>query len=303
MRALPRPRNLAVPAAMLVAALAAPPAAAQIQIFDSNGFENPQYNVGNIFNQQGFQFLPSLTAGVIENGTAMTGSQAFQIVGTALQANNPYGDANFFYKNYSVGQYSPVVSGNPIVRITYDGRVSGAGVTPGDIPFGGPYLEGYTAGGVQQAITPVLFQNIGGGVLNPVGGIEVFTNTVIGGSNGVIDSIGPVYSRETWSHVEARLNFATQTFEVLINGNPVTFSNGSTFTGIDVPFRNTFGPTVSVAEFGFQGYFNGSFGPSFNNMYFDNLTVTAVSAVPEPSTLALGGLGLAGLAIRLRKRK
>ena len=59
----------------------------------------------------------------------------------------------------------------------------------------------------------------------------------------------------------------------------------------------------SIAELGFQGYYNSSFSPTFNNMYFDNFSVIAGTAVPEPSTLALCGFVLAGLALRMRRRR
>jgi PEP-CTERM motif len=298
MRAYRRYERLAIPIAVVTITLAAaPPAAADVIVFNSNGFETPTFNTGNISSQQGFQVLPTPLAGVIQTGTVRSGSQAFEIIGAQLQSTSAmgYGDANFFYKSYSVaGAVNPAVSGNPIVRLSFDGRVSGALTLPSDIPFGGPYLEAYTAGGTQEALTPIL--------LNINGGISVFTNTAVGGGDGTIATADGLIPRDTWANLEAQLNFSTQTFRVLLNGTPVTFTEGA-FSGTNVPFRNTFGLAVSIAELGFQGYYNANNNPTFNSMYFDNLTVTAVSAVPEPSSFALAAFGLIGLAVRLRKRK
>jgi hypothetical protein len=291
-----RPLNrFALPVGLLVIAWAAPqPARAQVVIFNSNGFEAPTFSAGAISGQQGFQFLPSSAAGVIQSGTVFGGSQAFQLVGSQIQQNDAYGNANFWYKSYSVGgAVNPVASGNPIVHVNFAGRVSGSLVLPSDIPFGGPYLEGYTATGVQQAITPFL--------INTNGGFTVFSNSVVGGSDQLISTADGLLTRETWGNFEGQLNFATQSFRLLFNGSPVLFSEGA-FSGYDVPFRDTFGPTVSVAELGFQGYWNSSFSPTFNSMYFDNLSYTA-TAVPEPSTLALGGFGVMALTLRTRRRR
>ena len=304
MRAYRRPIRLVIPIVVVTAALAGDPAwlgtpraAADVVVFDSNGFETPTFTAGNMTGQQGFQALPGSGAGTVQTGTTMSGSQALQINGSALLPNAAYGDANFWYKSYSVASaVKPVPSGNPVVKVNFNGRVSGALALPSDIPFGGPYLEGYTTSGNpldQQAITPIL--------LNTNGGISVFSNFTVGGSDGIISSANGLLARETWYTLSAQLNFSSQSFEVLLNGSPVTFTEGA-FSGIDVPFRNTNGPTFSIAELGFQGYYNSSFQPTFNNMYFDNFSVVA-TPVPEPSTLVLGGLGLIGLAARLRKRK
>lgn len=297
-----RPVRLAAPAvAAAVALAAAPQAAADVVVFDSNGFEAPSYSAGTIFNQQGFQVLPTPNAGMIQSGTVMSGSQAFQIVGAQLQSTGQqYGDGNFFYKSYGFGAgVNPVASGNPFVHLSFDGRVSGALINgapnPSDIPEGGPYMEVYTPFGLQQALSPIL--------LNINGGITVFTNAATGGSDTVISTADGLIPRETWVHVEAVFDFNAQKFRVLLNGTPVTFTEGA-FSGADVPFRNTFGTSQSVAELGFQGYYNGQFNPTFNNMYFDNLLINATpSPVPEPSSFALGGLALAGLVVRLRRRK
>ena len=296
LRAHRRPIRLAFLLGLVASAWAEPqPVRGQVTVYNSNGFESPTYSAGAISGQQGFQFLPSSAAGVVQSGTVFAGSQAFQIVGSQLQPNASYGDANFWYKDYTVaGATNPVASGNPTVHMTFAGRVSGALAIPSDIPFGGPYMEGYTAGGIQQAITPFL--------INTNGGLTVFTNSVVGGSNQEISTADGLIPRETWVTLDGQLNFSNQTFRLTLNGSPVTFTLGS-FSGFDVPFRDTFGSTVSIAELGFQGYYNSSFSPTFNNMYFDNLSVIAGTPLPEPSTLALGGLGLAGLAVRILRRR
>jgi hypothetical protein len=287
------------PAPLLLAAalltLAAPaPVAAQAVIFDAGGFEAPTFSAGNITGQQGFQALPTGPAGTVQSGAVAAGTQAFQINGTQLMPNASFGDANFWYRSYTTGSaYNPVADNNPLVRVQYQGLVSGALPLQTDIPFAGPYLEGYTAGGTQQAITPVLF--------NLNGGLTVFTNTTVGGGDGLISTADLLVNREAWHSVEAQLNFSAQTFRVVLNGSPVTFTEGSVNV-IDLPFRNSSGQTVSIAEVGLQGYYNSQFSPTLNSVYLDNFRVTS-TAVPEPSTFALAGLGMAGVVFRRWRRK
>lgn len=83
-------------------------------------------------------------------------------------------------------------------------------------------------------------------------------------------------------------------------------------TGFDVLRVDRYNRTIYDWTQGMTGFngqhvmFNGSYR-EFNNF---NLTLTSISdtrpsteAVPEPTTLALAGLGLLGLAMRARKRK
>ena len=306
LRALRHPTRLGPVLLLSAAALwhGTPPARAQVSIFNSNGFESPSYSAGTITGQNAstvagpltFQALPTPSAGMIQTGTTFAGSQAFQIVGSQLVSTSAlgYGDANFWYVDFSTANaFKPVASGNPIVHMQFQGRVSGALALPSDIPFAGPYLEGFTASNTQQALTPVLF--------NTNGGITVFTNTTAGDSNGLISTADGLASREAWHSVDLQMNFNTQTFRVILDGSPVTFTQGA-FSGTDVPFRNTFGPTVSIAELGMQGYYNATFSPTLNNVYFDNWSVTA-QPVPEPSTLALVGFAAVGAAVRYRRRR
>src|SRR3954469_7023014 len=142
MRAYRYLHRVAVPTAVVAIALAAPRAAADVIVFDSNGFE--PYTMGNINGQQGFQAFPTPSAGTVEGGTVNGGGKAFQIVGSQLVSTSAlgYGDANFWYQSYSVpGAFNPVLSGTPVVRLSFDGRISGALPLASDIPFGGPYLE------------------------------------------------------------------------------------------------------------------------------------------------------------------
>ena len=103
--------------------------------------------------------------------------------------------------------------------------------------------------------------------------------------------------------MQATFNFANQTFGVALNGAVLSFTpagGGSAVTS--VPFRNTFGNTVSLAEYGFQASFNTSSGITVNNAFFDNYAVTA-APVPEPSSLLLVGACALAAGWRLRRRK
>src|SRR2546423_350875 len=111
LRAYCRRTLLAFPLCLTAALVGPPPAAAQLVVFDSNGFESPTFTTGNIAGQQAFQFLPIASAGTIETGTVSAGSRAFQITGALLLPNSLYGDANFWYKSYTVaGAVKPVAS-------------------------------------------------------------------------------------------------------------------------------------------------------------------------------------------------
>src|SRR5687767_2578875 len=70
----------------------------QTTIFNSNGFDSG-YIPSFIFNQGGFtNFLPSLTAGMIQNSTVHSGTQAFQAVASQMQPNPAYAGGNFWWR-------------------------------------------------------------------------------------------------------------------------------------------------------------------------------------------------------------
>ena len=49
--------------------------------------------------------------------------------------------------------------------------------------------------------------------------------------------------------------------------------------------------------------FTGATGGLSNRQYVDNVTITGTPAIPEPSTMLLFGIGIAGLiGVRFRKK-
>jgi hypothetical protein len=148
-------------------------------------------------------------------------------------------------------------------------------------------MEGYTSAGASGQ------QHIGSVLRNLNGGYNVVS---IGGA--ILSTPDNVTAPNTWNSLVVDLNFAAQTYTATLNGNPLSFTasgGGSPITA--VPFRNTLGSTVSLAEYGFQAAFNTQAGVNANNAFFDNFTVIA-TPVPEPSSILF--LGFAGLAAGAR---
>lgn len=277
-------------------------AAAQTSVYDSGGFESP-FVAGNLNGQQGFAYSGGLSAGRVQTAVTFGGTaQAAQIRGTSLSTNIGLSGGNFYYQFYGPDAgYQPVASGTPFVQVGFQGNTSGALGTPSDIPFAGVYLEGYTAGGSQQSLTPVM--------MNLNGGVTVFTTENIGGNNKAVSTADGLLTRENWHGVKVELNFAAQTMRLYLFGSndPVAFTQdgdgGAMDPLFDVPFRNSFGPTVRIAEIGLIGFHAGDPQPPQNNVYIDDFKVTAslnsFAPVPEPGLLLVGAAGV----LWLRRRR
>lgn len=309
---------------MGMALIAAGQASAQTVIYDSGGFEPPPptgFATGSLAgywgpppnppgagSQQGWlttditQALngPAGGAGQIVNVNQFAGTQAFRIDGTRLFNDSTFGGSTLWFRSAAVGTINPVGSGTPFVTVSTRLRVDTTGITVGDMPLVGVYLEGYAAGGTQQALTTVA-RNVNGGVT--VAGPGAQPNSV-----QFYNTADNIWSPNTYHNLQATLNFNTtgtgaQTVSVTLDGNPLTFTpqGGGTATAT-VPFRNSNGQTVGIAEYGFQGVFNPQVTTTTNSAFFDNYLLTR-AAVPEPaSILAVCGLAAAA-GWRLRRRK
>jgi hypothetical protein len=289
----------------------------QTVIYDSTGFEPPTFTTGAL----GTFYVPPASGG--QNGWLTTditqqlngpaggagqivavnpfaGTQSFRIDGTKLFNDTTFGGSTFWFRNAAAGAINPVGSGTPFVSVSTRLRVESTGITVGDMPLVGVYLEGYTAGGQQQSLTTVA-RNVNGGV------------TVVGpgataGSVQFFNTADNIWATGSYHNLQATLNFNTtgtgaQTVSVTLDGNPLTFTpqGGGTAT-TTVPFRNLNGQTASIAEYGFQGVFNPNVTTTTNSAFFDNYLLTR-AAVPEPASILLlcGGAAVAGWQFRRRK--
>jgi hypothetical protein len=90
----------------------------------------------------------------------------------------------------------------------------------------------------------------------------------------------------------------TYTVSLDLDTTGASWTSSAFIDGTQLGTTYTYGtaPTISAAGIG-QTTLNSSAGIQWNN-----LTLTA-NAVPEPSTLALAGFGLAGMSMFLRRRK
>jgi PEP-CTERM motif len=316
----------AVATALAVALIAATQAPAQTVIYDSTGFESPTFATGALASywgpppnppgpggQNGWlttdvtQALsgPAGGAGQIVNVNAFAGTQAFRIDGTKLFNDPQFFASTFWFRSAAVGAISPVASGTPFVTVSTRQRVDTTGITVGDMPFVGVYLDGYTGTGTQLGITNV-FRNVNGGV------------TVLGPNPGqaansfqAYNTADNIWSANTYHNLQVTLNFNTtgtnpQSVAVTLDGTALSFTpaNGGSAVAT-VPFKNSNvagTTTVGIAEYGFQASFNTQVTTTTNNAFFDNFLVTR-AAVPEPASILLlcGGVAAAGWQFRRRK--
>jgi hypothetical protein len=114
-------------------------------------------------------------------------------------------------------------------------------------------------------------------------------------------------------------DFVNQTFRVYVDdlSNPVQFiRNGSngTVSVTDVPFRNTFGTSTSIAEQGIVAYYGHDLSEPFapgNNFFVDDYLIGASGSqqfgvpVPEPGLMMAVGFAAVGAGgwVRRWRRK
>lgn len=128
-------------------------------------------------------------------------------------------------------------------------------------------------------------------------GSAVVTTTIAAGTSSPLIgqsrfvSVAPVQLTANTPYYILANNFQTDRF---VSGTgAVVFDPRITWNGIaDAPANNISAPIVTNS-----GGSPGNLGPNFR---FD---VAATTPVPEPSTLALGGIGLAGLALGYARRR
>lgn len=291
--------------ALGVALAVSPAAFAQFTVFTANGFDTG-YSATNLRGQNNWQAVPTNSAAAtVQATTVNTPANAVQITGNLLSSNPTFSGGNFWYQSYTTSTgYQPVASGTPYVQASFQGRRTTTGTIFNDIPFAGIYLEGFTAGGVQQSLTPVM--------LNRNGGVTVFTDVNTGGANNSVSTNDNLFSVLNWHQLTVDLNFTAQTFRVFNGGTLLSFTQdgeGSPISPItDVPFRNSFGNTTQLAELGLIAFYgtdlSGNPVRPQNNFFVDDFAVTATSSpyspVPEPgSILGLAAVGAAaGAGIR-----
>ena len=286
---------------LICAVIAVSPAAAQAQIslFNSNGFEPPTFAPGVLASYYGggtggqqnylttdFNQLLGSPAGTIQTALVQSGTQAFRINGSQLFDDTSFGGQTFWYRNYPTAAtaFNPVVSGTPIVRVNYNQYVSSVPLNLNEMPVVGTYMEGYSQVGSAQGIVGQLMLNQNGGV------------TAMTVNGNFVNTANNYYTHDAWHSLQVEFNFASQTYRAFLDGNPVTF--GASL--VNVPFRNSNGPTDRIAEYGFQAAFNEATTVTNNNAYFDNYSIVA-TPVPEPSSLLFGGVALIGLRL-IRRR-
>jgi hypothetical protein len=273
--------------------LALLPGAARCQtsIYTANGFEAPFYTVGPLVGdspQQNWLTTDlnnfSTPAASIQTTTVFQGSQALRVSGPLLANDITFSFQTFWYHDPSslgILPFNPVANGNPLVVVQWKQFLDGNFNQVGQIPFAGIFLEGLTASGTQQMITSVLMSN------------DARVRVITTGGNVVTSGTIPnVFNN--WVDFHAEFSFATQRFNVNVNGVRML---------TNVPFRNTFGATNRLVELGFQvSAIDLASPPPTNNVTYDDFVVFAT--IPEPSTLALFGVAVASVAYyRVRRRR
>ncbi|MGA7241308.1 MAG: PEP-CTERM sorting domain-containing protein [Bryobacteraceae bacterium] len=242
---------------------------AHASILYSSGFETPTFTTGPIAGQDGWNvFGPGNP--IVDNFFSDTGTQAVFVDGNEASQTGPY--------------HTDVTTG-PIVDLSSDIAIF-TSTTQTEWQFAG--------------LDPTLTQFLGGIDILPDDAIVALTagSPVIGAFPRATG-----FDSTAWHSIDLLFNLSSQTYSISLDG--ATLASNLAFCGDSAGCAG-----ASVSSYG-GGLFdtNGISSPGVgasgsipnDSGYMDNFQVADVG-VPEPSTILLLGLGLAGAACRLRRR-
>ncbi len=235
----------------------------------STGFEAPTFTIGPIAGQDGWNvFGPGNP--FVESFLSDTGSQAVFVDGNEASQTGPY--------------HIDVTTG-PIIDLSADIAIF-TSTTQTEWQFAG--------------LDPTLTQFLGGIDILPDSSIVALTagSPVIGAFPRATG-----FDSTAWHSIDLLFNLSSQTYNISLDG--VTLASNLAFCGDSAGCAG-----ANVASYG-AGLFdtNGIASPGVgaagsipnDSGYLDNFQAADVG-VPEPSTILLLGLGLAGGVFRLRRR-
>jgi len=210
----------------------------------------------------------------------MKKSLVLGILGLTAAAVSSYGQGAMFLDNYLASTFNPIA--------VQGGGLAGAGFT------------------VQLYYNPTVNVNTVGSVATDPTGIA--DPTTLGG--GLVAATGLGSTATLPANGLASLNgyfYSGQTFAIQASGTPGSFTlmvvayNGSSYDTSTMRGHSAavYGLSVAPQFAGSGGADIGTFFPEGTSLA--NLPMFSVKPVPEPTTLALGGLG--GLALLLLRRK
>jgi hypothetical protein len=228
-------------------------------------FETPAFATGFISGQDGWNVYGPGNP-IVENFFVDTGSQAVFVDGDEASQTGPY--------------HSDVSTGS-IVDLSADIAIFSSS-TQTEWQF--------------AALDPTLTQFLGG--------IDIFPDDTIVALTAGAPVIGAfpratAFDSTAWHAIDLLFNTSSQTYNVTLDG--VTLASNLPFCGNN----GCDGATVATYAAGIFDSFGaassgvGAGSTPNDSGYLDNFQV---AGVPEPSTILLLGLGLAGAAIRLRRQ-
>jgi len=255
--------------------------ASAVVVYDSGGFEAPRFTTG--LTLQGQDIAPNgpwlkdpgTSSGVVSTTNPQSGSQAVTITRLAQSGADARWAVN-----------KPLIPSSPflnVVETDVDMRVQQAtysGTPPTNTDFGPAFgLEAY------DATVPATPKLIGSLTVDATTGDVLYQQA----GTGVLVETGTTVSLGAYHHFKLSVDFGTGKYlsyvdNVLVHTESFVDASAVAFTDASI---GTFAASAS------------SNLTATGTSYFDNFTI---NQIPEPSTVGVVGMGLAGLLGRRRRR-